>query len=186
VKRTIHEKKKDLKRLLVGLTTPVDPEVFIEMLAIFLEASGPLVQIDTITADSILDIQDDQKKLKDTPMIRGMKAIHDALASRDIQNKQAYMARVATFPQILCDREKFAEFMVKPDPVTGHQPVSEILVRAAALSRFRIGMKGLGYDLKHVLELAIEQMNEDDRSSMQNTGHCPAEGEHASSVEEGA
>jgi hypothetical protein len=148
-------KRKEAKKWLIGLSDPVDPEVFLEMLGVFAEASGALAHGNgPVSVDDIFRFEDGAKKLADTTLTRGMRAVHQQLAAQSIPGKQGYLARLGTLSQIFAREDLFGEFMDPPDPETGHRMVSESLVRAAATARYKLGMKQIGYDLDDVLEKA--------------------------------
>jgi hypothetical protein len=92
------------------------------------------------------------------PMAVGMQAVTKALSEKGVAYKQGYIARIGSIAQITNNSEEFAEFMDEPDPETGDRAVSEALIRAAAVCKFRISMKGVGYDLKDVAMRAKENM----------------------------
>lgn len=147
-------RKKDQKRWLIDLTTPVDPDIFIQMLSVFAEESGALTpQEAPVSVEDIFRLHDGDKKLADTPMTRGMRAVHQALADMNARGKQGYLARIGTLSQIFMRLEMFDEFMEPPDEI-GNRMVAESLMRAAATARFKLGLKQVGFDLDDVLEKA--------------------------------
>lgn len=150
-------KRKEQKKWLIDLSAPVEPEIFIQMLSVFAEASGTLTpQATPVSVGDIMVLEDPRKKLPDNPMTRGMRAVHQALADMRVLGKQGYLARIGSLSQIFAQVEIFEDFMDPPDPETGHRMVAESLVRAAATARFKLGLKYIGFDIGDVLAKAIE------------------------------
>jgi hypothetical protein len=148
-------KKRDAKKWLIGLSDPVEPDVFIEMLGVFAEASGALAHTSgPMTVNDIFKVDEGSKKLANTPLTHGMQAVNRALSDRKIVNRQGYLARLGTISQIFVREDLFGDFMDPPDPETGHRMIAESLIRAAATARYKLGMKAIGYDLDDVLEKA--------------------------------
>lgn len=145
-------KRRDAKKWLIGLSDPVDGDIFIEMLGVFAQASGALAHSAPVSVNDIMVIDEGTRKLADTPFTRGMRAVHGALEKKGVPGKQGYLARIGTIGQVIMREDLFGEFLDPADVETGNRMVSESLIRAAATARYKLGMKSIGYDLDDVLE----------------------------------
>jgi hypothetical protein len=149
-------KRRDVKKWLIGLSDPVDPGILLEMLDVFARASGAIAHDGGLTVADIMLAEEGKEKLKNSPLARGMQAVNKALADRGTLATQGYLARIGTIGQIVTREDLFGDFMDPPDPETGNRMVTESLIRAAAVARFKIGMKQVGYDLEDVREKALD------------------------------
>lgn len=153
-------KQREKKKWLIDLAAPVDPEIFIQMLSVFAAASGQLTPgKGGVSVQDIMLLQDPMKKIPDTPMTRGMRAVNQALSDMGVRGKQGYLARIGSLPQIFMRAEMFEDFMDPPDPETGHRMVSASLMRAAATAYFKLSFKQIGFDPDDVLKKALEFEN---------------------------
>jgi len=150
-------KQREQKKWLIDLAAPVDPDIFIQMLSVFAEASGQLAPGKSgVSVQDIMVMEDAKKKIPDTPMTRGMRAVNQALSDMGVRGKQGYLARIGSLPQLFMRAEMFEDYMDPPDPETGHRLVSESLMRAAATAYFKLSLKQIGFDPEDVLKKARE------------------------------
>lgn len=162
-------KRREAKKWLIGLSDPVNPDILLEMLGVFAQASGALAHsTGPVTVDDIFIVDEGKKKLADTPVTKGMRAVQQALADKDIAGRQGYLARIGTIGQIIAREDLFGEFMDPPDPVTGNRMVTESLIRAAATARYKLGMKEIGFDLEDVLKKAQALQDEAESDDVRN------------------
>lgn len=144
---------KQAKRLLADITTPADPEIFIEMIDVFRAATGTDGAIDgQLNIDELGKIGEGGK-VPDTPLNRGMSGVYAALVARDVKAPTGYLVRLAALSQLFGSTELVERYVVDSGE-NGEQNVNPVLLKAAAIAQFSILPKKFGFDIEDVLKKA--------------------------------
>lgn len=144
---------KQAKRLLADMTSPADPDLFIEMIDVFREATGTNGAVDGQLNVDQLSALGDGKKLPDTPLNRGMAGVYATLVARDVKAPMAYLIRLGALSQIFGNSDLVEHYVVAGEE-GGERHVKPVLLKAAAIARFSIIPKQFGFVIEDVIEKA--------------------------------
>ncbi|WP_018079167.1 hypothetical protein [Thiobacillus denitrificans] len=159
-------KLKQAKRLLADITAPADPDVFIEMLDVFREATGTNGAVEgQINLDQVGSIGEGGK-VPDTPLNRGMAGVYAALVERDVKAPTGYLVRLGALSQLFVSPEIVERYVVDGGE-NGEPNVNPVLLKAAAVARFSVAPKKFGFVIEDVLEKAanLESLEEDSQEA---------------------
>lgn len=152
---------KQAKRLLADITKPADPDLFIEMIDVFREATGTNGAVEGHLDIEQLGTIGEGKKLPDTPLNRGMAGVYATLVERDVKAPVSYLVRLGSLSQIFASSEIVEKYVVGSE-VGGEQHVKPVLLKAAAIAQFSIVPRKFGFDIEDVIKKAADLESSED------------------------